>query len=476
MTALGGEARVLRPALAPVAAIAASVVAGVGVARGGQLPLLAVAALTGLALFVTLGNLQFTGLALWIVLGALAYPFVNYPAGRPLLTFDRIWIVALAGVFIFQHGRYPIARASRFFLVAFVWFVISVGLRSLTTTGPSAGLGLFKLWFDSLVLPLVLFLVTRRLVRTPERVNKLAGAMAAAGVAVAMIGIGERLLGFELASRSGGVPIHDAAIGAFRVSGPYAYPEVFALVLAITLAATLMWMQADWSGRMLIGVALAAIQAAGLALAFFRAGWIAGVLVVLAGFGLRPGRAGRLLFVTAIVLSLSAVAFVQLSQNRTFSTRVRGQRATDNVFSRVATYKQGLEIFAGAPVFGVGVDEYRYAASARRPTKVHNAESLPFPHSSFNAVLAEQGVVGFLPLLAVVLGIASMLRSLKRLARLRADILLAAAAVGAVLAYLMMSLTLTMLPSGPSNAFLVLMLGAVAGRLDTLELGAEPSG
>jgi hypothetical protein len=46
------------------------------------------------------------------------------------------------------------------------------------------------------------------------------------------------------------------------------------------------------------------------------------------------------------------------------------------------------------------------------------------------------------------------------------DILFAAAAIGAALGYLLMSVTETMILEGIPNAFFALLLGAVAGRLD----------
>ena len=44
---------------------------------------------------------------------------------------------------------------------------------------------------------------------------------------------------------------------------------------------------------------------------------------------------------------------------------------------------------------------------------------------------------------------------------------------GVAVGYLLMSLTLTMLPYGPSNNFFLLMLGLVAARLDTLDSGSD---
>jgi hypothetical protein len=60
-----------------------------------------------------------------------------------------------------------------------------------------------------------------------------------------------------------------------------------------------------------------------------------------------------------------------------------------------------------------------------------------------------------------------LIRGLRRIGK-GPDAVLAASAVGAALGYLVMSLTLWMLPYGQSNAFFLVLVGMVAGRLDHL--------
>jgi len=55
-------------------------------------------------------------------------------------------------------------------------------------------------------------------------------------------------------------------------------------------------------------------------------------------------------------------------------------------------------------------------------------------------------------------------------------VLLRASVAGVALAFLVMSLTLTMLPEGPPNLLFALMLGAAAARLDALHRTASDLG
>ena len=78
-------------------------------------------------------------------------------------------------------------------------------------------------------------------------------------------------------------------------------------------------------------------------------------------------------------------------------------------------------------------------------------------------------------LIVVCIAVFRLLRAYYRESRATDDQVLAGAVIGAALAYLTMSLSLTMLPYGPSNAFFVVILGIVAVRLDALRRGDGPN-
>jgi O-antigen ligase len=142
---------------------------------------------------------------------------------------------------------------------------------------------------------------------------------------------------------------------------------------------------------------------------------------------------------------------------------------TENIKGRLATYKEGLEIFRSTPVFGIGVGRYTEVAQARPPAEVGGVQAVPWPHSSYVGLLAEQGAVGFFPFLLLSYAVLRFLAALRAASsRGKEAAVLLATVTGAALAYLIMSLTLTMLPYEASNTFFAAFLGAACGRLDSL--------
>jgi hypothetical protein len=152
------------------------------------------------------------------------------------------------------------------------------------------------------------------------------------GGVVGAIGIAERISGFELASlTSGGVVRFDAGVGTTRISGPYPAPEPYTLTLIVSFAATMYWiLSRKRGGHYGWALVLAGVEVTAIALALFRAGWIAAILVVITAFGLRPRRFGRLFAVAGIACTVAFFATVQLQQNKTVATRVGN---TQNIYT-----------------------------------------------------------------------------------------------------------------------------------------------
>ena len=425
---------------------------------------------TFLVVFSFLGSLA---VIVWPVAATGGF-LLQFPKGHAVITFDRLWIGGLLAYIALNHSRTERTKDTRVLMFALVLLVISFGLRALTTGGASIT-GPTATWIDAIVLPTILFVACERYsLLGANRIRRLTGALMIAGAVLGVIGIAERVLGFELATATGGSVRFDAIIDQTRISGPYPAPEPYALSLIICFAATLYWILSRKRGsRYGLALALAGIQLTAIALALFRAGWIAALVVVVASFGLRPGRFGRTFLVVGVAGVLGLAATSQLQQNKTIATRVND---TENIYGRLATYKQGVEIFRSAPLFGVGVNRYHTVAETRPPEIVARVESVTYPHNSYIGLLAEQGLVGFLPLLLLSYGVWRLVRGLHAVSYRSADaVILTATVAGATLGYLIMSLTLTMLPYEPSNAFLAAFLGAASGRLDLLANEAPTS-
>lgn len=426
--------------------------------------LLALALLLAAAAFAILASFGSAPLVAWAPLAVVGYPLARFPRDHPIITFDRLWIGGLLAYILIAHRGVPAAAASRFMTTALFGFVAAFGIRALATSTSLSGP--LQTWIDSILLPSIIFVAASRYSVTRERTQRLACSLMIAGGLLGAIGLAERFLGFELASLSGGQRRYDDVVGTTRVSGVYAVPETYALSLIICLAATLYWLQSRRRGPYFWGVLIAALEVGGIAFTYFRAAWIGALLVLIGSFGIRPRRFGRLFAVTALIGAIALAGTTQLEHHsRTFAERTTN---TDNIYGRLATYDQGIHLFKSAPIIGVGVDQYSAVVKDQPRVVFHRVQSVGFPHSSFIAVLAEQGLVGFVPLLLLAGAIWLVVRKIRAAATTDEEGVLAGSIAGAVGGYLIMSLTLTMLPYEPSNAFFAALLGLAVGRLDVL--------
>ena len=460
--------RLVRPWLVVTAAALVSAVLAAGQAEVwlGRTPsLLLLAAVAGGTFFVLFSFLGPAAVIVWPVAATVGY-LVEIPRDQPVITFDRVWVGGLLAYIALNKRRIGRTPVTRLLLFALLWLVVSYGLRSFATSTSLSGP--MKAWLDAIVLPAILFVACERYcLPGSDRARRLACALMVAGGILGAIGIAERIWGFELASVTGGTVRFDAAIDQTRVSGPYPAPEPYALTLIVCFAATLYWILSRRRGsRYGWAIALAALQITGIGLALFRAGWIAAIVVAIASFAFRPGHLGRSFAVVGLAAALALAATSQLQENKTVAARVNN---TDNINARLATYKQGIELFRSAPLFGIGVDQYHFVSETRPPEFVSGLPSVTYPHSSYIAVLAEQGFVGLLPLLLLSFAVWRLVRALRSTSfRSKEATLLMGSVAGASLGYLIMSLTLTMLPYDAPNLFFAIFLGAASGRLDAL--------
>jgi O-antigen ligase len=200
-------------------------------------------------------------------------------------------------------------------------------------------------------------------------------------------------------------------------------------------------------------------------LTFFRAAWLGAIVVLITAFGLRPRRAGRLVVVAGAVAITTLAIAAPLQGNTQFAARASNQ---SNVTARLATYLTSLRLFEHSPITGVGFGNFQSAITAAPSAVVAGQSAVPQPHSSYIFLLAEQGIIGFFPFLALNVVAWQAIRRYRRTAFSREDILLGACCAGAAIAYLIMSATLTILTEAPPNEFLAALLGVVCARLDFL--------
>ena len=455
-------------ALPVLAAASVSAAAGWAVAHPKPTSFAYLGACTLASLLLVFTELRLAALYLWPPLSVIGYPLSGLSPSS-LVSFDRIWIGGLVVLLVLVPAVYPPARPTRRFEAALVLLALAIGIRA-ATTHPDALLAL-KTWVDALVLPFVMFSLVRRVVaRDSGALEKIAFSVMVAGGMLAIIGIGERVVGYDLSGLSGAKPRFDETIGVVRISGPYEAPEPYGLVLVICLAVTLYWIQARGAAGYLTGGVIAGLECMAIGLTFFRVAWIGAIVVFIIALGLRPRRYARVVGFSVMALLFVVLALTQVQRVPAVDTRLHN---TENAAGRLASYSQGLEVFKLNPLFGVGYTRYEPAADQLTYVLVNGVRSEPNPHSSYVGTLGETGLLGFIPLLLLTAATVGLVRGFNRVARTRMDELVAATLMAALLGYLLFSLTLTMLPYGTPNMFLIIVLGMAAGRLDALTSGRE---
>jgi O-antigen ligase len=441
---------------------------GWGLTQSSKLALLPLVIGAALALWLIFAELGLTALWLWPPLGVITYPLANHLPGGKYVSIDRIWVVGMVVLLVSQPKVRAHVRASRRMLLGLVVLAVVLGVRAILT--PASSLYPIRTWFDSLLIPLILFAIVRRVVGHDGRMaERVALSMMIAGCVLALIGVAEHFIGFSLAKYDGSQVRFEESIGQVRIAGPYDAPEPYGLALVMCLAASMYWIvvrKRAGIGRA-IGISVVGLELLAIFFTYFRVGWISAIIVMIATLGLRPGRYGRA--VAALVISAIVLVPLITELEKIPAVQQRVQN-TDNIYTRIAIYKQGWQIFKSHPLFGVGSTDYNQVASVMPIVYVNNQPSQPYPHSSLFEVMSEDGVVGLIALLVAVVAAWRLVRAFNRASRVGPDSVFAAALVAACISYLIYSLTLTMLPYSPPNEFLALLLGVAAGRLDAKAL------
>lgn len=439
--------------------------AGIGamIARGGTPERIALGLAGVVPLLLPIASLRFRILTVWIVLTVVGSPFLHYPQQHPLLTLDRIWVLGGGVVYLVTSvPRLAATSTSRVLVRSFVGFAAFYGVRTLVSG--RTGLHGISAWTDPILIPAILFVIAFRNVRTRAHCEKLAKSFAVVGAILGLLAIIERVTGFELATLSGGSLFRDPAVG-FRVSGTFATPDELALCLLISFAMTLYLAQLHRSRRGL-WITIALIELAGLALTFFRGAWIAALLIVIIEVGFRPRRYERLIGVTVVVLALTAAVFFE-----SYGTVAQRITNTGTASQRLATYRASLQLFKASPLYGVGVSSFTVSSQNFQQSadvaQVGGVAAVPYAHNSYLLVLVEQGVLGFVAFLALSFAAGRGALRLLRTSSARADVYFGLAVAGSLCGYLLMSMELAEITTSTTNAFIAILLGAAAGRIDT---------
>lgn len=453
--------------------VCACVAAGFLVARGGRLAygLLALPALLVAAILFS-RRLDLT-LFSWLALEGVAYPVLRYPLHHNLATFDRFVVFGLGGSLVLSARR-GLDRDGRRLTWALGAFVVAYGLRAFFTTplpvpenyGAVASYQPQADWLDQALLPFILFVAATQALTTRARWLTLTKVLSLLGATVAFLGLTQWVTGLDLSRLSGFSPFFDPYAGVTRVSGPYGDPTTYGSVLVVCLAATIYLLQSERRSLLVFGAL--ALEIVGLAPSLTKTLWVGAFVVAVIGFGVRRRITARTGVVALYAAGLVGFVYSLLQSSPVVAERVTGSNG--NVLARLGDYVQGIYIFEHWPLAGAGINQFISAQQFVPSVTVGGVVATPSPHNTFISVLAEGGLLGFIPLVVVVWAIIKLVRAVRRRAATDEEVRFGSTLLAATIGYLLMSLTLVQIYYPVATMLLAVLLGAGAGRLR----GREP--
>ena len=334
----------------------------------------------------------------WVLLFPLGYYFLSFPKENPLFSFDRMVVGALLLGMLFAGDTRAVSTPLPLRQSALAWafFILAVALSFLQLKNVPS---LLRVLVDAFILPPMLgwYVIRRFRVRTHLVTIHLVTCLVAAYLAA--IGIAEILTGEDIFPV--GQEIYKAGLTdlIFRPNGPFAADQSYGLIGLISFCFLLFLWRAlpqkppKWHRAVhAVGVSAAAITAL---LPMFRSIAITLLLLVSWDTYSRRKRAAWpwLLGLAACVAAFLVAAnsfFPEIIQERVLSL--------ENVYGRVAQQKQTFEVFSTHPVLGVGFSNFTPAAEQLRDSSTYlDVGAIDSPHNNLGAVLAETGLLGFIP-------------------------------------------------------------------------------
>jgi len=358
-----------------------------------------------IALYVTAVTLKGTVeriLLGWVALFPLGYYFCSFPRDAPILTFDRavIMVLLLGMVFAPRDTAARVPRALCRAATAWAVFVLAV-LVSFVHLG--SFLGPFGIVVDAFVLPALLGLYVIRHFNVRQHLGSLHLLVSVVASYLAAIGLAEMIRGEDLLPMPGDAGLYYSGLGdslLLRPNGPFSTTHSFALVgllgfcFLIFLRRALPEQLPRWQrGLHVIGI----VSTVGIALMTLTRGVALGLLFVLILDSFPAHSSRRRMANLGFAALLVGFVLILFVVNRgIFEERVA---SPTNLYARIAQQFQTLKVFWSSPITGVGFSNFGGAMqkfSGSTPEFL-GVEAMGVAHNNLGAMLADTGLLGFLP-------------------------------------------------------------------------------
>lgn len=227
--------------------------------------------------------------------------------------------------------------------------------------------------------PVLFWYLCRAVLRGPGDAVWLVGVLVGITTAVAVLGLVQLVVGGAVTDVQ----------GVRRVLGTYTSPNHFALLLgrALPFLAALAWMVPRWRVWAAAGGALCG---AALLVTFSVGGWLGTGLALLLVAGLAGGRRA-LLGLALAGLVATAVVFFAAPVER-LAGRLDPRQGTS--FVRIQLWQASVELVRGAPLLGIGLDNFLYRYPSMMPPGTPYEPNLSHPHNLVLQAWLQLGILG----------------------------------------------------------------------------------
>jgi O-antigen ligase len=358
----------------------------------------------GLVIKVLNGRLQIPILT-WVLIFPLGYHYVAFPKEQAIVTLDRLYVALLAVTACFVQQAHLVRIPPTLRKSALFWsiYLCVAGISVLRIKTP---LSSFHVLWDYLLLPGIVAWFVLRYFDVRRRLQALHTCVCLMSIYVAAIGVAEVIWQQDLLPVTGGGLYFAGDYETsgsqilIRPNGPFSSDNSLALIALLSFFFLLFLKEAQkqplslWQTMLHRTAVTAALVATSLPL--FRSVFISLAMALVIDAFYKPGKArltrffliGMLIFAFIVV----KVALPEIFEERTDS---------GHFYGRIAEYAQSAKLFIDNPVFGVGLNNFGEAAqNSKYTTSYQGNESVDSPHSNLGAVLAENGLLGFLPFIA----------------------------------------------------------------------------
>jgi O-antigen ligase len=332
----------------------------------------------------------------WVLIFPLGYYYLSFPRQRAIITLDRMLPIALV-LAIALAPRNESKRLPRDLWPCGIAWTAFLVFAAVSITNATDVLTSVRMLVDSFFLPAILGWLVIRNFEVTEKAAMLHLLTSVMCLYVACIGAAEMVLKQDLLPLPGAELTFAGSLP--RPNGPFANNDAFAVIgfvafFMLLFLRNLLRAQLSLGRRIVHYVGLAASLAMTL-MPMWRSLGIALVIVLLiATLSTRiPSR--RLMGFALLLLCFLAVLLVGILAPDTYNDR----SDPANVYGRLAQQLQTWRVFSSHPVFGVGLGCFHDVVNQDTGyfALYNHVRSVDWPHNNLGGILAETGILGFIP-------------------------------------------------------------------------------